>query len=204
LSFLVRDVHFSLSPQVEINLEESSPPLSGSDDVTQFRLDEEQQKDTPAPQSDMIGKLDEMMDLMFEYVQSTLSRSPEELNPLFGAMQSGGDWLFESVMRIFESLVLLTHKCKFTQFMVFFMCSRTPEYARAFLSYLTAVAVDAKRDPTTRLSCVAYLGSFLARANFLSFEYATSITLVYSFFPLTVSLSLQGNPRYVIVPLSVA
>lgn len=99
----------------------------------------------------MAAKLDDMMELLFQYVQ---------------ANEANADF-FNLLLRVFEAIILPTHKSKYTQFLLFFMCSKNAQYLDAFVSALVAKLFDARLDALTRQTCAAYLASFLARAAYV-------------------------------------
>lgn len=99
----------------------------------------------------MAAKLDDMMELLFQYVQAN------EANVDF----------FNLLLRVFEVIILPTHKSKYTQFLLFFACSKNATYLDAFVSALVAKLFDARQDALTRQTCAAYLASFLARASYV-------------------------------------
>ncbi|XP_020102675.1 RNA polymerase I-specific transcription initiation factor RRN3-like [Ananas comosus] len=76
---------------------------------------------------------------------------------------------FGMLMDIFKRSVLKLHKSKFAQFIMFYACSLDPDDCGVkFADILTDVFVDKCEDPTSRMSAVSYLASYLARAKFIS------------------------------------
>jgi RNA polymerase I-specific transcription initiation factor RRN3 len=70
-------------------------------------------------------------------------------------------------LRVFDAVILPTHKSKYTQFLLFFAASRRPAHLDEFVSLLVNKLFDARLDQLTRQSCAAYVASFLARASFV-------------------------------------
>lgn len=71
------------------------------------------------------------------------------------------------MLSIFERAILNTHRSKFTQYLVFFVCSKQPQpCAAAFVDLLLSRLQDARQPAITRSACAAYVASFLARAAF--------------------------------------
>lgn len=94
--------------------------------------------------------------------------------------------LTNDLLVIFDRRMLSTHKSKFVQFYFFFVASRKHKFAEDFVRYLlnislysclstaTGTATDDSQRAKTRLTtelrrqtAIAYLASFIARANFL-------------------------------------
>ncbi|PIA40361.1 hypothetical protein AQUCO_02500213v1 [Aquilegia coerulea] len=76
--------------------------------------------------------------------------------------------VFETLLQSFEDPILKTHKSKFAQFVIFYACSLDPEKCGVrFAVMLADTFVCGGVSPTTRMSVVAYLASYLSRARFL-------------------------------------
>lgn len=102
----------------------------------------------------MAEKLDAMMELMFSFIDQVNTGDEEDMNGLF-----------ETLMRIFEASILVTHKSKYVQFLLFYACHINKFYAETFLSRLLHKLFDASNSEIHRWSCGCYLGSFIARAT---------------------------------------
>lgn len=123
----------------------------------------------------LADKLDAMMHLMFEYLDSMFGqKSSSNNNDLFNIRElKRPEELFHMLLRIFDDFILNTYKSKYTQFLLFYVCrlkrnngSKSP-FAEPFLAYLLNKLVDNTVHSTVRLACAGYLGSFVARASFL-------------------------------------
>jgi RNA polymerase I-specific transcription initiation factor RRN3 len=99
-------------------------------------------------------KLDCLMDLMLAF----LTTRPQQ------------DWddYYQSLLKAFDVIVLPTHKSKFTQFLMFYFCRAKMEYADHFLQYLFEQMENEERAIQHRQAAASYLGSYVARANYLS------------------------------------
>lgn len=75
--------------------------------------------------------------------------------------------VFDVMLKIFDCAILHTHKSKFTQFLLFYVCRLDQLFVQRFLSYLLTKALDASNHVLTRQICIAYVASFAARANFI-------------------------------------
>jgi RNA polymerase I-specific transcription initiation factor RRN3 len=110
-------------------------------------------KPARAPVDVTADKLDSMMELVFGHLQRRVA-----------AGQLAGAW--ETMLSVFEGRLLHAHRCKFTQFLLFFLAVQEP--ARCCGSF-TAALMRLLRSPAqpaiTRCACAAYLASFLARCG---------------------------------------
>eukprot|EP00899_Mesostigma_viride_P011644 jgi/Mesvir1/20480/Mv12367-RA.1 len=107
---------------------------------------------------EMVDKLDALMDLTFDHIGRRHARGETAQ-------------VFETLLRVFDVTILNTYRSKFTQFLLFYTCSLSPDRASlAFVRYLSDKLLHAGHPRTTRIAAVAYLGSFLARAKFLSLD----------------------------------
>eukprot|EP00887_Chlorella_sp_A99_P008082 scaffold12.g8082.t1 len=87
---------------------------------------------------DTVDKLDSMMELTFAHLQRRV-----------GAGQLAQAWA--TLLAAFERSVLHTHRSKFAQFLLFFLCRAAPvECSRGFLDLLFARLTDRQQPPITR------------------------------------------------------
>ncbi|KAG2668338.1 hypothetical protein I3760_15G155300 [Carya illinoinensis] len=101
-------------------------------------------------------KLDSLMALTFEHLESCKANG--RLNEVF-----------EPLLDSFRITVLTTYKSKFAQFVMFYVCALDPENCGVrFATMLADIFVSKDYPMPFRMSAVAYLASFLSRANFLS------------------------------------
>jgi len=104
---------------------------------------------------EMADKMDSIMDMTLEHLQTCVENGH-------------GDLIFDALMRSFQTTILDTYKSKFTQFLVFYLCSLSPEHCgNTFASMLCDIFESKTRPPNTRMSAAAYLASYLARAGYL-------------------------------------
>ncbi|PIA39543.1 hypothetical protein AQUCO_02600178v1 [Aquilegia coerulea] len=76
--------------------------------------------------------------------------------------------VFETLLLSFKDPILKTHKPKFAQFVMFYACSLDPEKCGVRFAVMLADSfVCGGESPTTRMTVVAYLASYLSRARFL-------------------------------------
>ncbi|XP_065855971.1 uncharacterized protein [Euphorbia lathyris] len=106
--------------------------------------------------------LDSLMVRMFEHLE--LCANNERLGEVF-----------ETLMDSFMLTILNTYKSKFAQFVMFYACALDPENCGVEFAKTLADRFVSGDNPLTRMSAVAYLASYLARANFLSAAFVASI-----------------------------
>jgi len=124
---------------------------------------------------EMASKLDSLMLLLFEYSAHHTSL------PAIGQ-------LFRVFSNVFESSVLICHKSKFVQFLLFYVCGqegkalagthiprgtggdRGATLYRSFAASLIDIVLDPYRATVTRQSGACYLASFVSRATFVCAE----------------------------------
>ncbi|KAJ1951631.1 DNA independent RNA polymerase I transcription factor [Linderina macrospora] len=118
----------------------------------------------------IVSKLDAMMNVLFEWLDRHIALDLQQ-----GAMPESASRLFLVILDLFDTIILPTFKSRYTQFLVFFLSAKDPQYADVFLGTMMGKVGDPVRNLTTdRVSTVAkvaaasYLGSFVARAAFIS------------------------------------
>lgn len=145
----------------------SMDPPKASENTTSVTVDE------------MAEKLDSVMYLLFDYMRK-LSEGSSSVLPL----------KYEILERVFESSILATHKSKFVQFLMLFLCGLEPpvvEKSRAeddddstveeqvplyrlFTARLMGRLRDGRQSISFRQTAACYLASFLSRAKYVNNE----------------------------------
>ena len=120
---------------------------------------------------EMAEKLDSLMLILFEYFEESISS---------GASASE---LFQILLQIFEASIINTHKSKFVQFLILYLCGSEsksvsdPEFAqvlhREFAAKLIDIIIDPYRATVNRQTGACYLASFISRANYVCAETAS-------------------------------
>jgi len=131
---------------------------------------------------EMADKLDSLMLLVFQFIESRASNfGRDSVLALYGIF-----------IGVFESSILITHKSKFVQFLILYLCgldqkltSSTLEITasttcgtsevvlhRDFATRLVKVLLDPYRVTGTRQSAACYLASWVSRASFVCAETA--------------------------------
>ncbi|KAG3019771.1 hypothetical protein JG687_00007302 [Phytophthora cactorum] len=152
---------------VEIKLDESEEDMFTMDD---FLDDDMLPPDDASRQVDeMADKLDQMMLVMFEHIEQSAATDNSNGDKNVDVRQAA--LIFKYLLKVFEHSILNTHRSKYPQFLLFYVCRMDPQFQDVFISQLLATSLDPQTPPTTRQSCGAYLASFLARAKYISVAY---------------------------------
>lgn len=107
------------------------------------------------PNVEIAEKMDFLMDLVFNYIYA----HKEDL-----------DQILKILLKNFEIRLLKTHKAKFTQFLIFYTCNFCQTYPSHFVDLLFSKLKDNREHVTNRIVCAAYIGGFVSRAKFTSFQ----------------------------------
>ncbi|KAF6257096.1 RNA polymerase I-specific transcription initiation factor RRN3-domain-containing protein [Scenedesmus sp. NREL 46B-D3] len=103
------------------------------------------------PVDETADKLDSLMEMTFTHLQWRVDSG-----------QLGAAW--QTMLTAFERTLLHAHRCKFTQYLIFFLALKDPvRCCSSFSACLVSLLRDARQPPITRSACAAYLASFLAR-----------------------------------------
>jgi RNA polymerase I-specific transcription initiation factor RRN3 len=117
----------------------------------------------------LADRLDTMMQCMFEYIQKSM------LEPSTGQFS----WercraLYKDLLFTFDKYILSTYGSNHVQFIMFYMCSQRVQLAEGFLDYLWKKFTAINSSPITKQTCAYYIGSYLARAKYVSTEMCTA------------------------------
>jgi RNA polymerase I-specific transcription initiation factor RRN3 len=82
----------------------------------------------------------------------------------------GKERMFQTLMQAFNATMLHTYKSKFTQFLIFHLCSldSSGKLGRSFARHISSRIFSSSDAVNTRMAAAGYLSSFLARASFVS------------------------------------
>mmetsp|Transcript_52377 Transcript_52377/g.131610 ORF Transcript_52377/g.131610 Transcript_52377/m.131610 type:complete len:609 (-) Transcript_52377:47-1873(-) len=141
---------------VEIKLEDVIEDEEEGDLVFEVELEQKKQA-TGLIVSENADKLDCLMEVLFDFIDNTCHEGDTKV-----------DELFVCLLRIFDSVIVDTHKLKYTQFLLFYICRLKPAFATTFLGYLLNKLVDPNASTVNRQTCAAYAGGFIARANYVT------------------------------------
>ncbi|KAJ1956013.1 DNA independent RNA polymerase I transcription factor, partial [Linderina pennispora] len=128
---------------------------SGSDsDSSDDEDDEDEENDLGKVSYDarpIISKLDAMMNVLFAWLDRHIALDLQQ-----GAMPESASRLFLLILDLFDTIILPTFKSRYTQFFVFFLCAKDPQYADVFLGTMMGKVGDPVRNLNTdRVSSVA-------------------------------------------------
>ncbi|GAQ88796.1 RNA polymerase I specific transcription initiation factor RRN3 family protein [Klebsormidium nitens] len=116
----------------------------------------------PPPLDETADKMDALMCLTFEHLQRQ-------------AAHGRLDETFETLLHSFQTTILHTYRSKFTQFLLFYLCSLDPpRLSAAFADLLVATVAAPSNSYKTRMAGAAYLASFLARADYVPLSVVSS------------------------------
>jgi len=171
---LEMDVEIKINDGGEVTIDDEKDEC-----VFQLDLDDKVDDKKPLPGgvsvNEMADKLDSLMLLLFQYTETCVATNA-----------SSARSLYQVFARVFENLVLITHKSKFVQFLLLHVCGLenktltsmvhfTLEHPpvtlyRDFAAKLINIIVDPYRATVTRQTGACYLASFVSRASFVCAE----------------------------------
>ncbi|XP_022660075.1 RNA polymerase I-specific transcription initiation factor RRN3-like isoform X2 [Varroa destructor] len=101
--------------------------------------------------------LDRLMELLFEYIDSHVTGSLDEAKATY-----------RRFLAVFDKYIMATYKCLHVQFLMFYICSKRPLFMDHLIDFLWHKVQDPNTPVVFRQISVAYLGSLLSRAAFVS------------------------------------
>ncbi|KAJ1723217.1 DNA independent RNA polymerase I transcription factor [Coemansia erecta] len=116
-----------------------------------------------------VAKLDAVMSTIFTWLEKHC-----QLDLATNEMPESTSQMFLQFLDLFITIVLPTFKSRYTQFFLFYLCAQDAQYADVFLGTMMSNVGEPVRNAQDRTSNVekiaaaSYLGSFVARARFLS------------------------------------
>ncbi|KAJ2523515.1 DNA independent RNA polymerase I transcription factor [Coemansia sp. RSA 1939] len=125
-----------------------------------------------------VVKLDAVMSTLFTWLEKNFQRDTTATDEL----PESAFQLYLAFLDLFNVIVLPTFKSRYTQFLLFFLCSRDPQYADVFLGTMMGnvgepirTQAQDKVSSVTKVAAASYLGSFVARAKFLTPKIVRSV-----------------------------
>lgn len=113
-------------------------------------------------------KLEGMLSLSLTFLSGVFTESGAGGAGGQGRMEAEGrEAFFNALVDVFCSKVLTTFRPKYTQFVMFVVCSSSERLAKRFLERLITITVETQHADTERHAACSYFGSFLARARYL-------------------------------------
>ncbi|CAG5898435.1 unnamed protein product [Menidia menidia] len=152
--------------EAEENAGQSQAAADGPEEGL-FHMDEDVLGDPP-PGSDAMAhpvaeRLDALMDVLMAYIRDICHTNGE---PIIQPHPQPCIFI-QDLLSVFDKLILPTHASSHVQYTLFYLCSFRLALAEAFLDHLWKVLQNPSQPAVLRQAAAGYLGSFLARANFL-------------------------------------
>lgn len=157
------DVH---APREEIIRLEEEP--SEKSENMMFEMDVDELGKSKKMKHPIADTFDVMMELIFKYIKDECFKNDQFL-------WSRCQQLYNELMYIFENVILCTHACHHVQFIIFYICSFEKNLAHEFIKFLWLKVTSPSVPPVIRQTSVAYLSSYLARANYVGLRYVDLI-----------------------------
>ncbi|KAJ1858863.1 DNA independent RNA polymerase I transcription factor [Coemansia sp. RSA 1853] len=116
-----------------------------------------------------VAKLDALMSTLLTWLERHC-----QVDEQTGEMSESTSRLFLLFLDLFDTVILPTFKSRYTQFVIFYLCAQNSEYSDVFLGTMVGNLGEPMRSAhdrmssVTKVSAAAYLGSFVARAKFLT------------------------------------
>ncbi|KAI9297522.1 RNA polymerase I-specific transcription initiation factor RRN3 [Neoconidiobolus thromboides FSU 785] len=129
--------------------------------------------------TELVEKLDIMLEILFLYLSE------------IDYTTTHGHIIYTLILTSFDKLILKTFKSRYTQFIVFYLCSKNKQFADNFLGDLFKSLFSEQIPQVTRIASAAYIGSFIARAKFCEDSYVCTTTQMLTEW-LTWHLEAQG------------
>jgi len=155
-----------LSIDVEIKIEDDGEATIDDDEVPIFDFDEVfTDRKRVTKETFQVDEMAEIMDvqmlLLFDYIEIKMQQDEKTQEKLFTVL-----------LNVFEQMILTTHRSKYIQFLLFFICSKKKSFASFFAQKLLDIFLNTDSPMITRKSSSAYLASFLCRSkpSFVSIE----------------------------------
>lgn len=130
----------------------------------------------------MVRRLDSLMQLVFtHFSQSIRNDKHQQYHPFAdgnaNTSPSAGPSatslqteMYHILLDSFDRTVLKTLRSRYTQFLLFYICSLDPSYADGFAAHLFQHLTDPLRPNVTRIAASSYISSYVARAKFMKPE----------------------------------
>jgi hypothetical protein len=109
------------------------------------------------------------------------------------------DDLYIDLLDIFEHLILKIYQPHYIQYMTFYAASSSKSRAEGLLSLLLNIIHDESSDPITRRQALAYIGSFVTRAAFLSGRHSARTAKYLVSFLHALNISKSASDRLLFV-----
>ncbi|KAJ2831883.1 DNA independent RNA polymerase I transcription factor [Coemansia sp. 'formosensis'] len=125
----------------------------------------------------VVAKLDAIMSTLFTWLEQ--HSLPDEVTQ---EMSEATSQLFLVFLDLFNTVVLPTFKSRYTQFFVFYLCVKDPQYADVFLGTMMGAVGEPVRSNApgqvsahTKIAAASYLSSFVSRARILASDIVRNV-----------------------------
>ena len=124
----------------------------------------------PTEVAEMADKLDTVLCLLIDFIQKEIEQNEIQNYSNLRKLKFNEiiERLSNQLMRIFEEKILLTHRSKFVQFILFYFAAKNSAFGSKFGTKLVKLFLDESAGHIKRQSAILYLASYTVRANFLS------------------------------------
>ncbi|CAG8470070.1 4470_t:CDS:2 [Ambispora gerdemannii] len=140
----------------DMELDEESDDNESENDLD---LDLEESEEARYDVQDLMEKLDCMIKLLLDFFNWNFKISLSKREYLEGT--------FQDLMKIFSNTILSTFKSRYTQFLIFWHVSLDRQFLEQFLTALYSNLWSESHPQGEKISSALYLGSLVARANFM-------------------------------------
>jgi RNA polymerase I-specific transcription initiation factor RRN3 len=114
----------------------------------------------PAMEEEYAFNLDILMVVVFEHFEWCFKDGHESFS----------EGLFRSLVASFETTLMQTHKAKYPHFLMFVASQKSRTFTINFMRMLLEYSFSKSVPSETRITCITYLSSFMARASSLDAE----------------------------------
>ncbi|KAK2816800.1 hypothetical protein Q5P01_024991 [Channa striata] len=129
-----------------------------------FDMDEDISADQPCRTTVMAHPVAERLDTLMAVLMAYI----KDICYVNGSLQvERTKDLYKDLLSVFDKLILPTHASCHVQYILFYLCSFRLALAEAFLDHLWKILQSLSQPAILRQAAAGYLGSFLARANFI-------------------------------------
>ena len=153
----------------------------------------------PTEVVEMADKLDAILCLLIEFIEKEIKQNEDniQINLQYNLSKKNDNIskLSNQFMVIFEDKILMTHRSKFVQFILFYFAAKVERFGENFASRMVKIFIDETATQLKRQSAILYLASYTVRANFLSTDIVRYENFLYFFclFVLFYYISISVN-----------
>jgi RNA polymerase I-specific transcription initiation factor RRN3 len=130
----------------------------------------------------MVRRLDSLMQIVFTHFSQSIRDDKRQQHQSFAdgnintspsagpSATSFQTEMYHILLDSFDRTVLRTLQSRYTQFLLFYICSLDASYADGFAAHLFKHITDPLRPNVTRIAASSYIASYVARAKFMKPE----------------------------------